>query len=1424
MGISDYYGTGGGYYSSPANRRRALAETLGLNETEAEYEKLLSEVGELPAQEPEPGFFERILRYSPINILTGNKVKLEDWVTGGAASTIKDAAVEEGALGRIFDLLQRGQYSVAAAAKAQIDRDNDLPGIPGLFPGAVGTLFDAADLVRDVIPSQVYESPLTMLFGKGGRDFARQLQESQETVSNAVEAISGEAAVGDVLQIIKGEEGPTALGEAFRGVTGKNKASFQDILEGEGITNPLVSAPQGFALDILLDPTTYVTTGVVKGSSASKYLGDFAKYLQAKDDWIRKGSRKLHDASERVTVPVKDLVTEKFYPGLRGDVGSANQFTADIVFHPKTLDESGAGFQTVQKNLDELTELQSPIENIETWSKLKNYGSDEIPFSAVRAMDIPTEDILEGQTKGIWEIQFDTPVDVPSRALFGGTEEAVSQAPISNAKLWDDIARLSKGSGNKLTSYEDLMDAGYSPDEITQAFREIQERGIGALMEFDDPIAARQTARRRGWIPPSDIKPGPGTGHGIRGTLIPENRLRPREAAPTTTTTRDVLKINRKATVDVEEPVPPTETIGRTVETAQGTVIAPDLRDSLPSRYVDWADPTGDRLLSEHYDKLIKDLTKGTRHYVDDASPQISSGVHPVPTRASGKKSLVDSPFHYDPGKPPLQLPPVGRLPKSPIPPAPANAGYFRAGFGPVDFIRSQKAYEVGRAFLRPLMYNQKGEARLLNRAFRLQATLPEGTDQILRMKQSNQAAEQSERIMGLRYIFDGVNLSEPQRRELFDAIENGVNLGDRPLNKTIAGYKTLEDIKATIMAAYHEMALAEWDRGLLDVNPFDLDNNYQYLSRRIFPKKTKANRVEHSSKLIEKGLVKNEDLDAVELLLDRIGKHSRIMAHRDFQQELVLRHGVPMSKANKDLIKKYDFKKVDANWAPPDTYLPPEIHRAWQWFDRHLVNDEAGAELLRHWDKVLSEWKFWVTQINPGFHMRNLWADVIMNAQDGVFSVFPYRKARKILQDVYPSSKQPWLAGRGHILGAKGQVPEYTRRLMGDAGLPIEELPLEKGTRITINGQPVDSKHLWELYKRAGGKSGYISSDIRRAINTYGIHGNSLRRQLGKVKAGAGEFGDLREDWVRLSHFVHALEDEGKNIRLFDNKGAFTYSQAAKDVVERAGQRVRKWNIDYGALSKFERNVTRRAIPFYSFMRFNIPRQMEMLLTKPGFMAVYPKQTNLVNGLLNTDDAEDVLVPDWIRASAPYRLQARGQEQKGPVGWLLKNVLGVQPGEQAVLAGDAAPVGSLQILDPLLAGSPTGIVEEGASELVNMMHPAAGALAGLSTGTDPFTGGPTDINTVLRNLVPAGRLGTKTFDEGLSTRDDWFRWLTGIPARRVSEFQQRGEFRRREDKIRDYVDRVIENSAPVDYGKLPPTDNREAFRQLFALQQRRRG
>lgn len=116
----------------------------------------------------------------------------------------------------------------------------------------------------------------------------------------------------------------------------------------------------------------------------------------------------------------------------------------------------------------------------------------------------------------------------------------------------------------------------------------------------------------------------------------------------------------------------------------------------------------------------------------------------------------------------------------------------------------------------------------------------------------------------------------------------------------------------------------------------------------------------------------------------------------------------------------------------------------------------------------------------------------------------------------------------------------------------------------------------------------------------------------IGQMLRGVGEVAVLPhrmnqavEDLFRTAHFLWRLE-----------KG---------DTLEAAAQSVWKYLFDYSDLTDVERRVIRTFVPFYSWIRHNIPLQLEM-------MATVPQKYVALARVRNAADPQQSLTPDELR------------------------------------------------------------------------------------------------------------------------------------------------------------------------------------------------
>lgn len=108
----------------------------------------------------------------------------------------------------------------------------------------------------------------------------------------------------------------------------------------------------------------------------------------------------------------------------------------------------------------------------------------------------------------------------------------------------------------------------------------------------------------------------------------------------------------------------------------------------------------------------------------------------------------------------------------------------------------------------------------------------------------------------------------------------------------------------------------------------------------------------------------------------------------------------------------------------------------------------------------------------------------------------------------------------------------------------------------------------------------------------------------------------------------VKALADEFTGIQTSNTPGGgFKPSPISEAARETLGE-VNKWLNDYYRLSPFERNVLRRAVPFYSWMKFTNRLAVQLPYNHPIRMSVAAHTSNVMNDALSLGE----VLPDWLK------------------------------------------------------------------------------------------------------------------------------------------------------------------------------------------------
>ena len=260
------------------------------------------------------------------------------------------------------------------------------------------------------------------------------------------------------------------------------------------------------------------------------------------------------------------------------------------------------------------------------------------------------------------------------------------------------------------------------------------------------------------------------------------------------------------------------------------------------------------------------------------------------------------------------------------------------------------------------------------------------------------------------------------------------------------------------------------------------------------------------------------------------------------------------------------------------DMPMPPEKARVLEGRWKTVAQPEETAKQLSDLYKAYeSAWKRYTLFLFPEYHVRNVIGDIWMGWMHGW-------KPQQIGKDMYDAAR---------IQSKAGKSRKIKTALYGD-----------------VNGETL-IKTARDYGVIGTGQLSEID-DILAPINSE--KGKSIMK---KVKEHAWDLkvpmkiSETLENNRRLALFIRKLKDGD------------TYEEAANSVA--------KTLYDYGDITPFERDVMRRAFPFYTWMRKNLPAQVENLVRRPGKVAAMPKIKGAFEGAQEDTPPEETR-PDWMR------------------------------------------------------------------------------------------------------------------------------------------------------------------------------------------------
>lgn len=613
-------------------------------------------------------------------------------------------------------------------------------------------------------------------------------------------------------------------------------------------------------------------------------------------------------------------------------------------------------------------------------------------------------------------------------------------------------------------------------------------------------------------------------------------------------------------------------------------------------------------------------------------------------------------------------------------------------------------------------------------------------------------AGEYESSLKQLKNVFDGGQIkaadgsatkfaetSAKDRAAITQALESGDK--SKLLEKF---HPTYDYIKAQLK----DIATREVDAGILKES--DVLDNYVYHVYRgkravpmfgpgSLPKGTKFKTLAEAEKAGARPV-----MDAADMLAHRLAKSHQVVGRQNLLRYIgdfygIAEHGkTRMGRSLKESVDKKVLVPGDkVHSSLKGTYLPADVAESTKKMIQQFAREPTTHEFGKYFDKVQAKFKFAMTAPNPGFHLRNLMSDSYMNFLDGVTDPRRYDQAIRVLK-----------------AGEK------------DTGKKL----------IKVAGEDLTPRDVLRLYEGQGLKAGYFHAETGvMATGASGV-GNKVTQA---IRSGS----EAREDFSRMAHFIDALEKEGAKAK--------TLEQAATQ----AAARVKKYNFDYQDLTHFEQTILKRVIPFYTFMRKNIPVQLESLLVHPGKVSgVNKTQQSLETMILGNPDTDEALpgisgvVPEWLREMNPTQI---GRETATQDASYLSPDL---PYQQA-----AAMLGGF-------TESPQKGITQAGREILGSVTPLGKIPAEAAMGRDITTGAPNSRNAALigANNIPVVRnaisdmgkdedkknpeftinIGGKPVD----LPERWINYFSGAGVRKVTPARITSEIMRRDQGLKDEV------------------------------------
>lgn len=348
----------------------------------------------------------------------------------------------------------------------------------------------------------------------------------------------------------------------------------------------------------------------------------------------------------------------------------------------------------------------------------------------------------------------------------------------------------------------------------------------------------------------------------------------------------------------------------------------------------------------------------------------------------------------------------------------------------------------------------------------------------------------------------------------------------------------------------------------------------------------TRVRKVDELAARIEKGIATNTY--APEVAGKSVAAAESEVARNKFLNDLLEAVGTPA----KDLESSVKRGMAEIDHQGVRYAVPESVKAEIDSIVKPLFDDASVNEVRTLWNKVVTgPWRKYATVMNPGFWMRN--------AQSNFYLAWAQGFGRA---DSLPLWKQMLFVAHG------GAAPDEIIKVFGK---PL----MHQGKEVTV-------KEFVELFKKAGAGGGGAMSEISadELLKTQTAATDMIAHPLQSWAKFGQKRNEAVEDWARMTVFAQSLQ-----------------RHQSTEVAAKMADKV-LYNYDPKALTKTEQGL-REFFPFMTWMRRNLPQQVETLLKDPSRIGVVGKMQRAGgNEWMDTNK-----LPDYIRQMVPIPLPMLG-------------------------------------------------------------------------------------------------------------------------------------------------------------------------------------